>query len=479
MSREKIKSLILLVLVILSFMLTQRIWFDSSLSILQSEASNEKERQHHIKSVRNDLISPQQIILAFGGDSFGSGSRNNDYTVLNDQEMKVAWQEAKNLLLDFFTGESDIKISTYEKYLQNSQGAKFVELEFGDNIPSVLVSTVFDAYDSNIVRNIREIKKILIPARNKGTIFILGKDDHVYEVTLPDYENKNLEAFIDEYNNEKSFVRYYTLFSNSVNNLTPMPLNYNRSIPQYFVESEIDVKNEQAIIERTKKFFNGNLDFVKTIRETSGAVVYLYGYGERSVRINSRGRLEYNAEVGSVSSNNVLESLDVAVNFVLDQGGFPEGAYLKEIRQLDKSYYFGFGYDLEGYPLVFTGNNMKHPIEVEVYGNSVKSYRRFVRKKMSLAPVYASEGILIPPRIIERNIDLFKEHYLQDHPKEANLIEDNEILEKIEALRLVYFDKTEEVKIQSLIPCWTFEINGRVYYFDSYSGKLLHSSRLN
>lgn len=98
---------------------------------------------------------------------------------------------------------------------------------------------------------------------------------------------------------------------------------------------------------------------------------------------------------------------------------------------------------------------------------------------MSLAPVYASEGILIPPRIIERNIDLFKEHYLQDHPKEANLIEDNEILEKIEALRLVYFDKTEEVKIQSLIPCWTFEINGRVYYFDSYSGKLLHSSRLN
>lgn len=476
MSREKIKSLILSVLVILSFLLTQRIWFDSPLSILQSEASNEKQKQRVIETAREELISPQKIILGFGGDSFGADLRNNEYTVLNDTEMKVAWQEAKNLLLDFFTGESDIKLTTYEEYIKNNQ-IKFVEMEFGDNIPSVLVSTVFDVYDSNIARNIREIKKILIPALNKGKIFILGKEGNVFEVTLADYENKDLKNFIDEYD-QRGFVKYYPLFSNSVNNLTPVPLNYNQAVPQYFVESEIDVKNELAVIERAKTFFNGNLDFVKTIRETSGAVVFLYGYGEKSVRINSLGRLEYNAEIGSVSSNNVLESLDIAVGFVMDHGGFPEGTYLKEIKQIDKGYYFGFGNDLEGYPLVFTGNNMKHFIEVEVYGSSVKSYRRLVRNKMNLAPLTA-EKILSPPQIIEKNLELIKAHFVEDNPDKEYPIEQIELFENIESLQLIYYDQTESVKTQRLIPSWTLEIKNRVYYFDSYKGELLHSSRLN
>lgn len=457
-------------------MLTQRIWFDSPITILQSEASNAKEQQYVIESIRSELVSPRRIVLGFGGDKFGGG--NNDYTVLNEKEMKDAWSIAKTLLLDFFRGDPNIQPINNEQYLQNNR-AKFIELEFGENIPSVLVSAIFEAYDSKIVKNMKEIKKILIPASNEGIIYIVGKDN-TYEVSLPDYQNSKLQTFIEDYN-KGEFVKYHPLLFNVAKNTTLMPVTFNLPIPQVFVESEIDVKAEKELTARAESFFK-NFDFVKTIRETSGAMVYLYGYGEKSVRISSRGRLEYNEEINNVTSGNVIESLDAAIQFTLEQGGFPEGMTLNEIRPLTniKGYYFGFGYEIEGYPLVSTGNNMKHPLEIEVSGNKVKTYRRFIRKKMSLTPMSGKEPILSPPYIIESNIELLKQDYLKDLSDQEKEIEDLDVLENINNVQLVYFDSNEVSKIEMLVPSWRIQVNNRVYYFDSYSGKeLIPSSRLN
>lgn len=475
MGREKFKTILLSVLVMISLVLTHKIWFGSPMVFLQSEARSEKEDQLLIGELREGLIAPNRIVLGFGGDRLGGGLSNNDYSILTGAEMRVAWQEAKGLLLDFFIMEPTVTPIEYSEYIQNFQN-QFMELEFGEQIPSVLVSGVFGEYNGVIVNNIREIKKILIPVYNKGSIFIIGKDKNVFHVKLENYSDTRLKTYLDAYA-EKPYVKYHSLFMNAANNPTLMPLVFQQEIPNYFVASEINVQLEQQVIDRSKTFFNENFDFVKTIKETSGAVVYLYGYGEKSVRINSKGRLEYNQEIKSISSTNALEAFDLAVEFVQQHGGFPEGSYLKEVsvdNDKQKSYYFGFGYDMGSYPIISLGNNMKHPIEVEVVGNQIKTYRRFVRQRMDLTALPSGEAVITPRNIIEMNLDMIKENYLQDQPERETELEVIEILENVGSSQLVYFDPSERILMEQLYPSWRLEIKNRIYYFDTFTGELLY-----
>lgn len=471
MNREQIKTLILTLLIIMSIVFTQKIWFYSPLKILQSEASFKERQASTILETRGQLVIPEQAIVSFG---------NNNYTIISSN-MEGIWRETRDVLSQYFNGEPEVTPSTYEKYRENSR-LKSIELQFGKNIPSVLVSSVLDTVDNKVVSSIKEIRSILIPTLNRGIIYIVGKDNNIYEIKLDDYaENRQLMAYIDNLQTT-NYVRYYPLFAD-VGNYTVMPLNYEKSTPKVFVESEIKVDDEEAVIERAKSFFNENLDFVKTIKETSGAVVFMYGYGEKGVRISNRGRLEYTEEVGSITSNNVVTALDAAIDFAIDHGGFPEDSYLKEIKQEDKKgYYFGFGYRIEGLPVEFNNPNLVHPLEIEVYGDKVKNYRSFVREEMTLANVPASEPTQLPQKVIEDHIELLKTDYLTDM-EEVQQLEDKEVLSYIEKniseAELVYYDTTENTRRQLLIPAWKIKIDKRVYYFNSYDGELLHSSLVN
>ncbi|KJF26345.1 two-component system activity regulator YycH [Clostridium aceticum] len=471
MSREKMKTLILAILIIMSIVFTQKIWFYSPIKMLQSEASFKEKQTAKITEIRNELVIPERVEVSFG---------NSYYTIISSDVEKV-WEASRSILFQYFTADVEVVPTTLERYKENSW-LKSVELEFGRNIPSVLVASVFDTVDNKIVNNIKEIRKILIPTLNRGVIYIVGKDNNVFEVRMENYqEDRQLLSFLDKLQ-DSSYIRYYPLFID-VGNPTLMPLSYDVAIPEIFVESEIDVKDESMVTEKVKSFFDDSLDFVKTIKETSGATVFMYGYGEKGVRINNRGRLEYNEEVRSISSSNVVNALDVAIEFVLQQeGGFPEGAYLKEIRQVNKGYYLGFNYRIDGLPVVFHTNNMTHPIEIEVYGNKVKSYRTFTRKKMNFPDVPINSKILLPQQIIEEHIDLLKYNYLKDQDVEEPK-SDKEVLSYIERsitkTEVLYYDTIEEASTQLLVPVWRIKIDAREYYFNTYDGKLLYSSLVN
>ncbi|AOY75332.1 two-component system activity regulator YycH [Clostridium formicaceticum] len=471
MNREQTKTLILAMLIIMSIVFTQKIWFYSPIKILQSEASFKEQQTAKIIETRNQLIVPERAEVSFG---------NSYYTTISSDIEKI-WEASKNILSQYFTEEVEVIPITLEKYKENSR-LKSVELEFGKNIPSVLVASIFDTVDNKIVNGIKEIRKILIPSLNRGVIYIIGKDNNVFEVRTQAYqESRQLFNFLDELQS-MNYIRYYPLFID-VENPTLMPLSYENPIPEIFVESQIDVTNETMITEKVKSFFDDNLDFVKTIKETSGAIVFMYGYGEKGVRINSRGRLEYSEEIGSISSSNVMTALDTAIEFILQQErDFPEGAYLKEIRQDNKGYYLGFGYRMNGLPVAFHSNNIVHPIEVEVYGNKVRYYRTFIRRKMNFPDAPIKGNVLLPQQIIEEHIDLLKNNYLKDNNIEEQR-DDKEILSYIERnitkVEILYYDTVENNRNQLLEPAWRIKIAEREYYFNTYDGELLYSGLVN
>jgi len=475
MSRERIKTFILSILVIMSLLLTQKIWFHSPFQSTASDSVNINDAVN-LEEMRNDITSPIRVLLGFGGGR----NLNSYYSVLALNDLTDAWRLSKAVLESFFNGDPEVTPINIETYYE-SIGSRFIELEFGDSISTVLVSSVFNSMDSKIVRNIREIKKIMIPANNTGIIYIKGKDSNYFHVKLDNYSNDILVSYINEYD-KKDFVKYFDLLS-YVDNFTVMPINLSIPLPQIYVESEIDIDNETQLNNKSKIFFK-NIDFIKTIKETTGSVVYLYGYGEKSLRINNRGRLEYREEFDPVSNTNVKKALETALLYMELQGDMSDNLYLREIRDIEykqrKGLLFGFGYHLEGYPVHTNTSGMNHAIEIEVVGNRIRGYRTFIRRKMNIPAITKLEPIISPHKIIDNNLELIVQNYIEaeGNPQSIESIK-TEVIKSISEVQLVYFDSINEAKQQLLEPSWRIRVKNHVYYFDIYKGRLLDSSLLN
>ncbi|NLM03727.1 MAG: hypothetical protein GX214_01765, partial [Clostridiales bacterium] len=322
MNREGIKTLILTLLVISSIIFTQKIWLYNPMELAESRTSIFSEDSQDYAQIKSQIMIPKNITIAFG---------NSFYTRVEENIMDI-WYKIIPVLEDYFLRDIQIQQVDGEKYRESSR-LKSVELEFGDNIPSVLISSIFNTVDNKIVSNIEEIKKILIISPSRGIIYIKSSHGDVYEIRLdrPDENQLNLTLIDDIRDSEH--IRYYPLFGDAGNDII-MPIDYNRPIEMFFVESQINPSNEVETQESVKSFFNNSLDFVKTIKETSGALVYMYGYGEKGVRISSKGRLEYTEEHGQTTTTNVLSALDTSIEFMLQHDQLLDGLYLEEIDHM-------------------------------------------------------------------------------------------------------------------------------------------------
>ena len=464
MKREKVKTIILVVLVTMCIFLTQKIWFISPFTMLQSEASNLGVNQEQVLEIRNDVLRPIKFNINLGGYHVNPGYTDD------------IWHLSKDFLESYFLGEPEVLPTTIDKY-NELKNLKSIEIHFGKNIPSVLISSVFGAIDNRVVRNVKEIEQILIPAAANGDIYILNGTS-VFKASHNNYNSRTLNQLF-QYIEGRSYNRFYPLFLD-IGNPVLMPLSFTNSLPKMYVDSEINIADDSIVVEHAKTFFDRNFDFIKTIKETSGSTVFIYGYGEKSVRINNRGRIEYSEDVGTPSSTNVINALDSAINFVLNHGTFPEDTYLKEIRPIEKNrgYYFGFSYKVNDRPIHFVDSNSTNTIEVEVYGDKIKNYKSFIRNPVDLPNVEVTNQMLLPHKIIDDNYEMLKEDYLNSFTNQDVAI-DEMILNEIMSVELVYLDTLDQVTNQLIIPCWRVIVKDSVYYFDAYDGTLRYKTVVN
>lgn len=476
MNRERLKTLTLFILVIMSIILIQQLWFPSLVNTFKIGVKVDKNKHTTAVEERKNVISPRTIVV-----SFGAGDRKKNYYTILSSDMNFVWEQSKDILESYFLGYPEITPIEYDVYTR-ANTLKSIELEFGSNIPAILISSIFDSLDNRIVKNIKEIKKILIPAFNRGVIYIIeGSSGDIYEVRLYDYENNTaLIDFIDRLE-DTEYIKYHpasSLFDELDGSHAVVPINYTLSDKQTFVESEIDIKDETVLRQRARGFFGDNFDFVKTIKETGGAMVYIYGYGEKILRINSRGILEYNEEIGNTSSADILASLDAAVDFISKNGGFPENSYLENVQTVtdgqNKGYRFLFGYRIKGLPVESNINKPAHSMEIEVYGGKIKAYNSLIRKTMNMQEINSEQKILYFPNIVEKNIKHLKSQYSVKKEQPEEKVDEEErilqILRNIEEVKLVYFDTVERQRVQLLKPCWMVKVGDSIYYFDSFTG---------
>ncbi|HZX20919.1 MAG TPA: hypothetical protein VFF25_00870, partial [Clostridia bacterium] len=93
MNRERSKTLILSVLVIMSVILIQQLWFPSPVNIFRTGTGANKDNHMTVIEGRKNVISPKTIVV-----SFGAGDRKKNYYTILSSNIDSTWNCCKTVL---------------------------------------------------------------------------------------------------------------------------------------------------------------------------------------------------------------------------------------------------------------------------------------------------------------------------------------------------------------------------------------------
>ncbi|MFA5528348.1 MAG: hypothetical protein WC996_06990, partial [Peptostreptococcales bacterium] len=221
--------------------------------------------------------------------------------------------------------------------------------------------------------------------------------------------------------------------------------------------------------------------------ETEGTIIYMYGYGTKSLIIGNEGHIKYE-EAASSSNRKGLESveaLDIAVNFIKDHGDWKtlKGKviypYLKSIKENDKGYNFVFGYRINGYPVYYENNDA---FEIEIMDGQVTSYKRYILNQKDTVTVIRNDeetvrNIVTANITITNNFERFKAIYSAkgyDFSKMDYEETFNQIVNSIQDVRISYFLRENQESLQlEFVPAWAFITEEARIYFSIDAGEYL------
>jgi len=142
-------------------------------------------------------------------------------------------------------------------------------------------------------------------------------------------------------------------------------------------------KQNEDVSTIAQSYFGKTFDFIRKIEEGNGTVIYMYGYGQKVLIVNTNGVIEYKEEsTGTNNGAGYLESLKTALNFIGAHGAF-EGSnsskyvpYLKNVEiNFDgkRGYRFTFGLEVNNYRIYYQDRD---PIIIEITENQVTYFNR-------------------------------------------------------------------------------------------------------
>lgn len=485
MRREKFKSAVLAVLFITCVVFTQRLWFHLPIGGMVSLANHADSEKIDIDVT--DILSPQSFSISFGGGDH-TLFYSEPYEVWNISNQEVwIWKTVKPVLKDFLKNDYIIEEITIEEW-KKIKKFKSIRMEFACEIPGGSLIRAFSGDDSHRSEMQNLFDTILIPGtdKEKSNIYFGNDDeDRYFKLTGMTIDDgiRHLIENIEKNVETRNYMYYRSLEDTSdVDNDVLVPVFDEIFIPSYNAINQIDVFDGATVESNANQFFGKNFDFVKEITEIDGTHIYMYGYGEKVLKISKSGTLEYTEKLDKENTAvdlDFLESLEYAVKFVNEKIKWPvniENAYLSSYEVVEednqKGYIFSFNYRLHGLPIYIPDFGEDRGIEVKVIGKQVTSYKRRVKLVSQSGKQLDNErdsqkNILNIFEVLKRNNDIIKNNYKREELNEDE-VKDIKIEEIIDDIGLVYYADRDNV----LKPVWEIAIGNIVYYFDIYTGSM-------
>lgn len=484
--KEQFKTILLVFLILMSMMLAHQLWMDVPLwRFLSSKPSGNMElgKKEGIVNI-SDAMSPQSITVNFGGGL---------HTVLYADAYGL-WEKVLQILQEKNATEIDIQEVDALKW-KEAQNVKSIEMKFACRMPIEILSKGIQGAFKDKIAFADSILLLLI--ENNPVYMADSQEEKYYRLA----SSKGIQDELIEKVNQiesKEYTHYYPIEDiYGVSNYRLMPVEWTESLPEIKTVPEMDAADDLGIKSFAGTFFGENFDFVRKIRETTGSVIYTYGYGKKSLKINSLGVAEYIEEIDpqkTAASVGVWEAFQIAFQFVQEHGGwtYSDGnsikPFIKNIvpveREKRKGYRFIFGYRFNDVPVYHPPQIAGEALEVEVIGSQVNYYKRFLKEKASEA-VYEYEReleyddgleMMVVTDIINKNFDVIEKDYLRNQGQNIKEMDEekirDEILESMDSIGLGYYDQSAE-KIGVLGPVWILKVGNITYYFDVYDGSIV------
>lgn len=474
--KEKIKSIILFLLVGLSISMTSRLWLQSADRVIEAVSKNDQNKMENMKHYPLvDMISPNKYLLNFG---------LKNHTMLYDDSKHKMWKNGSEPLNSLFSRKDVyLKEISHEEYLGYLQDRSLV-YNFSEKINSYILAKALDVEKPNvIVDTMPKIDKIYVYLGQGDPFFVLSEGDVNLKVELDNINTKELILEIDRIEKKGNYPYYYSMRETlDMDNDIFIPLEVNYSLPQVFVENKVKKLTEQQRNDLAQRFLNKNIDYIKEIVESNNSSIYIYN--QEVLKLNSNGVIEYFNPIDEViRERNLFQSLNTAANFLSEKSKLKEGMYLANIEEIqqDSSYGYRFiiRYRVRGIPVILGNHDIGEYVKIEVFNNHVRSYYHYLREDTSkfVGSFIDNDEMMSAFDVIDKNYKLLEAKYFEKNEglvdfSKVNVVD--EILNSINDITLAYFDPCIKDEDEELIAVWVIQFNDLMMAFDAYSGMLTY-----
>lgn len=479
MTKERLKTLLLLSMVLLSFVLTKHLWITMPNDLFSFQRGGQVVGASYLLE---DMIKPYKYLINFSSEAHTFQYIDNDNNL---------WTSARSILANVLSSNSvKSKAISNEDFLKSNERRSIV-FYFPENFSTFIISRSLNIAKPNyIVEKMPEINSIYFYLGQDEPFIIFSHGKKHLKVHGIDMDLENLQKLIKTIEETENFTYYYPM-KNTLGIDSNLFISYNMTdkMAEVYVENELNTSNIGRVRSIAESFFNKSIDYIGEIVEDNGSIIYLYN--QEVLKISPSGQLEYFSPLDEeVLERNLYMSLNTAAEFLAKNMEVPENIYLAKIEEIEAEnslgYRLSFRYKIRGYPLIMASNTMEDPIEIDVFNKNIRTYKRFIRKDMEIVTENPNkkDKLLSSFDIINKDMNyrLLENYYMAKH--KTNLNKDyidlnQEVLSSIKSINIVYVDLCTGNKGEKLIEAWLVELEDKLYAFDIYNSKLILEKDIN
>ena len=378
MKLERIKSIVLILLIITNLVLAEKILVNEKLwlSGYNFFVSTRNSRKRNNFSVSERLSMPENIIVNTGYQSSRFIFRRNDeaFSSIND----VASQIIKSA---FSVPKSALTISAEDWY--SALTAKSLYLSYSSPFTPAVFTSLLGISDGDFPDT--EFSDIVIT--ENGNVYF-GEEGNYYKIPFTSASvSPIIQTVSQEHADEESVINYsFDLNFNETSGeettvLSPMILIYSEPIGAYSIVPENPVIKDGEISERSLggilSDFGVNKSSARSYTEADGSLVYVENNG--ILKITLDGILTFTARGNGIKLQNGSASSKVAafideINAKTDIGA---DLCLSNTEATDSVQHFEFDYMAEGYPVKYSG---RPAISATVTNGYLTEYSQILRR---------------------------------------------------------------------------------------------------
>lgn len=454
---NKLKSLFLLLMVILSIYLSSQVWLQlpDFLSFDKDGSTENLNNQQNIDEIVWELVRPHKYILK------------------DEVKLREIHLENENLLWESALKSLEVSL----KYIKESQPNLFageylpneyIMMEFENKLPAEIFTGKFNVNKDDIRTRLNYIEKVIFGLNEPNSIYLFAGDSTV-KIKSSRIDNTEIYNYLKNIKESEYLLYKENLEIDGI--IVPVPIpDIKTALNPVFVKTEFDVKDKKIVEAIAKDYFKNTFDYVRRSEDNEGNIRYVYK-NEKELKISPEGLLDFSdPNIDIENTSNVYTGFLSALKFASSFLNFHVDMYLSEVQSIQHEGNFGhnfiFTYKIKDKPIIFSKYRENAALEVKVIGNSVVSYKRLIRdldtkqeKEMKEEEIMSFERVL-------------KEQLAVTEGEQERVI-DKSMIKDISNVYLAYYDYARNTKQQQLRVAWVVEIKDKTYVFNALTGKVL------